>query len=83
MAKITIDEKEYETDDMSDEAKAQLQSLQFVDNEVAREQAKTAALQTARNAYAQALQKELESEEQGAPNRPVDVFVYARAAVLA
>ena len=62
MAKIIIDEKEYETDDMSDEAKAQLQSLQFVDNEIAREQAKTAALQTARNAYAQALQKELESE---------------------
>ncbi len=62
MAKITIDEKEYETDDMSDEAKAQLQSLQFVDNEVAREQAKTAALQTARNAYAQALQKALKSE---------------------
>ena len=62
MAKIIIDEKEYETDDMSDEAKAQLQSLQFVDNEIAREQLKTAALQTARNAYAQALQKELESE---------------------
>jgi hypothetical protein len=62
MAKITIDEKEYETDDMSDEAKAQLQSLQFVDNEIAREQAKAAVLQTARNAYAQALQKELESE---------------------
>jgi hypothetical protein len=62
MAKITIDEKEYETDDMSDEAKAQLQSLQFVDNEIAREQAKTAALQTARNAYAQALQKALKSE---------------------
>jgi len=62
MAKIIIDEKEYETDDMSDEAKAQLQSLQFVDNEIAREQSKIAALQTARNAYAQALQKELESE---------------------
>ena len=62
MAKITIDENEYETDDMSDEAKAQLQSLQFVDNEIAREQAKTAALQTARNAYAQALQKALKSE---------------------
>ena len=62
MAKITIDEKEYETDDMSDEAKAQLQSLQFVGNEIAREEAKTAALQTARNAYAQALQKALKSE---------------------
>jgi hypothetical protein len=62
MTKITIDEKEYETDDMSDEAKAQLQSLQFVDNEIARGQMKAAALQTARNAYAKALQKELESE---------------------
>ena len=62
MAKITINEKEYETDDMSDEAKTQLGSLQFVDNEIVREQMKAAALQTARNAYAQALQKELESE---------------------
>lgn len=60
MAKITINEKEYETDDMSDDAKAQLQSLQFVDNEIVREQLKIAALQTARNAYAQALQKALE-----------------------
>ena len=63
MAKITIDEKEYETDDMSDEAKAQLQSLQFVDNEIVREQMKAAALQTARNAYAQALQAALEEEK--------------------
>ena len=62
MAKITIDEKEYETDDMSDEAKAQLQSLQFVDNEIVREQMKAAALQTARNAYAQALQEALKTE---------------------
>lgn len=63
MAKITINEKEYETDDMSDDAKAQLQSLQFVDNEIVREQLKTAALQTARNAYAQALQAALEEEK--------------------
>jgi hypothetical protein len=60
MAKITIDEKEYETDDMSDDAKAQLQSLQFVDSEITRNQMKAAALQTARNAYAQALQTALE-----------------------
>jgi|TARA_B110000879_G_scaffold91388_1_gene125418 hypothetical protein len=60
MTKITIDEKEYETDDMSDEAKAQLQSLQFVDGEINRNQMKAAALQTARNAYAQALQAALE-----------------------
>lgn len=63
MAKITIDEKEYETDDMSDDAKAQLQSLQFVNNEIVREQLKTAALQTARNAYAQALQTALDESK--------------------
>ncbi len=63
MAKITINEKEYETDDMSEEAKAQLGSLQFVDNEIAREQMKTAALQTARNAYAKALEAALEEEK--------------------
>ena len=63
MAKITINEKEYETDDMSDEAKTQLGSLQFVDNEIVREQMKTAALQTARNAYAKALDAALEEEK--------------------
>jgi hypothetical protein len=63
MAKITINEKEYETDDMSDEAKTQLGSLQFVDNEIVREQMKTAALQTARNAYAKALEAALEEEK--------------------
>tara|TARA_B110000879_G_scaffold194960_1_gene263239 strand:- start:336 stop:527 length:192 start_codon:yes stop_codon:yes gene_type:complete len=60
MAKITIDEKEYESDDMSEEAQAQLKSLQFVDVEINRNQMKAAALQTARNAYAQALQAALE-----------------------
>ena len=59
MAKITIDEKEYESDDMSEEAQAQLKSLQFVDGEINRNQMKAAALQTARNAYAQALQAAL------------------------
>ena len=63
MAKITINEKEYETDDMSEEAKTQLGSLQFVDNEIVREQMKTAALQTARNAYAKALETALEEEK--------------------
>ena len=63
MAKITIDEKEYETDDMSDDAQAQLQSLQFVDGEITRNQMKAAVLQTARNAYAQALQAALEEAE--------------------
>lgn len=60
MSKVTIDNKEYDTEDLSDEAKAQLQSLQFVDAELVRMQMKLAILQTARNTYAKALQNALE-----------------------
>lgn len=56
---ITIDNKEYDLDQLSAEAKAQLASIQFVDAELARLQAQAAALQTARNAYAKALQAAL------------------------
>lgn len=59
MPTITIDNKSYDLDSLSTEAKAQLSSLQFVDAELARLQAKAAALQTARNAYAKALQAAL------------------------
>ena len=62
MAKVTIDEKEYDTDDLSDEAKAQLASFQFVENELARLNAQSAAIQTARNAYARALKEALGEE---------------------
>ena len=34
MAKVMLDEKEYDTDDLTDEAKAQLASFQFVENEL-------------------------------------------------
>ena len=54
--KITIDNKEYDLNDLSNDAKAQLVSIQFVDAELARLQAQAAALQTARMAYAKALQ---------------------------
>jgi hypothetical protein len=59
MPTINIDNVEYDTDKLSDEAKAQLVSLQFCDQELARLQAQTAALQTARMAYAKALQAAL------------------------
>jgi len=62
MTKITIDEIEYESDALSEEAQAQLQSLQFVNGEIQRLQAQMAAMQTASNAYASAL-KELLSQE--------------------
>ena len=59
MAQITIDNKQYDLDNLSDDAKAQLASIQFVDSELARLQAKAAALQTARLAYSKALQAAL------------------------
>ena len=59
MPTIKIDDKEYDLDTLSDEAKSQLASIQFVDSELARLQAKAAALQTARMAYSKALQAAL------------------------
>ena len=57
MATIKIDEKEYDTDTLSDEAKVQLQNVQFVDQELARLNAQAAVMQTARIAYAKALKE--------------------------
>ena len=59
MTSIKIDNVDYDTDKLSDEAKAQLMSLQFCDQELARLQAQAAAIQTARMAYAKALQAAL------------------------
>jgi hypothetical protein len=59
MPTIKIDNKEYELDTMSEECKAQLASIQFVDQELARLQAQAAVLQTAKAAYLQSLQKSL------------------------
>jgi hypothetical protein len=59
MPTLTIDNNTYELDSLSPEAKAQLQSIQFVDQELARLQAHVAALQTARHAYVNALKAAL------------------------
>jgi hypothetical protein len=59
MPTIKIDDKEYDLASLPDEAKNQLASIQFVDSELARLQAKAAALQTARMAYSKALQAAL------------------------
>jgi DNA repair ATPase RecN len=59
MTTIKIDNIDYDLDTLSDEAKAQLASLQFCDQELARLQAQAAALQTARMAYAKALNEAL------------------------
>jgi hypothetical protein len=52
MTTIKIDNIDYDTDKLTDEAKAQLVSLQFCDQELQDLQAQAAALQTARIAYA-------------------------------
>jgi hypothetical protein len=56
---ITIDDKEYVFDDLSDEARAQLVSLKVTDQEIIRLQQQQKIAQTARNAYAKALSAEL------------------------
>ena len=55
MPMIKIDEKDYELDTLSQEAKDQLGMLQFVDAELLRLTAQTAVLQTARIGYSKAL----------------------------
>ena len=63
MPTIKIDDKEYDIDQLSDEAKAQLLSLQFVDSELQRLNAQAAVLQTARAAYSKALNEALPPHE--------------------
>ncbi|MDB2466459.1 DUF6447 family protein [Planktomarina temperata] len=60
---ITIDDKEYVLDDLSEAARAQLISLQITDQEISRLQRQQNIAQTARNAYAQALNAELPEED--------------------
>ncbi len=59
MTTVIIDNKEYDLESLSDECKAQLASIQFVDQELSRLQAQIAVLQTAKSTYAQALKASL------------------------
>ncbi len=62
MPTIKIDNIDYDIDTLSEDAKAQLQSLQFCDAELQRLQAQAAVLQTARVAYSKGLQAALPSQ---------------------
>ena len=62
MTKVTIDEVEYAIDSLSEDAKAQLESLQFVDQKLAQLSAEAAVYQTARIGYARALNAALPIE---------------------
>jgi hypothetical protein len=60
---ITIDDKDYNLDDLSDECKAEIQSLQFCEGEIVRLNNKLAVTGTARMAYQKAVAKLLEEDE--------------------
>ena len=60
MPKIIVDGIDYNTEDLTDNGKAQLASLQFLEQQMIKLKAEIAVYQTARNAYAQALKAELD-----------------------
>ncbi len=60
MVKITIDDVEYDTENMSDNAKAQVASLQFNEAHMNRLRNELAIADTAKIAYVNALKVELE-----------------------
>lgn len=63
MTTISIDGLLYELDSLSDDAKAQLGSMQAVDRRIAMVQEEMAILQTARIGYSKALQELLPLNE--------------------
>ena len=60
MPKITVDGIEYNTEDLSDNGKAQLASLQFLEVQMNKLQSEIAVFQTAKATYVAALKAELE-----------------------
>lgn len=63
MPKITIDGIEFNTEDLTDNGKAQLASLQFLEVQMNKLKSEIAVYQTARNAYVAMLKAELQSDE--------------------
>jgi hypothetical protein len=60
---ITIDGTEYNTADLSENARNQVINLRVTDQEIVRLQQQLAIFQTARTAYARALNDELPKKE--------------------
>jgi hypothetical protein len=59
MTIININGKEFELEKMSDTAKVQVATIQFVDAEIARLNSQLAVFQTAKIAYGRALDEQL------------------------
>ena len=62
MLKITVDGIEYNTEDLTDNGKAQLASLQFLEVQMNKLKNEIAVFQTAKQAYVNALKAELEKD---------------------
>jgi len=62
-AKIKIDDKEYVIDELSNEAKAQIQNILYVNNKIADLNSQIAVLNAAREYYLSNLRKLLPNEE--------------------
>ena len=60
MDSIKIDDKDYKLENLSEEAKQQLASLNFVQNEIKRLEAQIAVYKTASMAYSKALKDNLD-----------------------
>lgn len=60
--KIKVNDTEYNVDDLSDNAKAQLQNMNFASAEIQRLKIQLALAETARNAYQSALIAELPNQ---------------------
>ena len=59
MTTVTIDNKEYELDSLSDQAREQLAFIRFCDEKISQLQRDVSIAQTARNTYAAALSESL------------------------
>lgn len=63
MPKIKVDDLEYNSEDLSDNGKAQLASLQFIEGQIAELKRRMSVYQTARAAYAAQLKAALPSDD--------------------
>ena len=64
MPKITVDGIEYNTEDLTENGKSQLASLQFLEVQMNKIKSEIAVYQTARNSYVAALKAELEKSKE-------------------
>mgnify|MGYP001502208008 CR=1 FL=1 len=73
MPLIKIDNKEYDSDSLSEDAKKQLASLLFVQNEIKKLNSEIAVYKTAEISYSFALSKAIEDQPSSEPSTiPLD-----------